>query len=291
MLHITNGDIAAASLRQTGVPGDVIAWRDVLHEGPVPTGLTLEAMSDVRARFLAGEKGGTFAGLRREFGARDAALRSARHVVLWFEHDLYDQLQLLQILAAFEEQRGAVAELINIDAFPGVTPFYGLGQLTAPQLASLWPRRRRVTPAQMALGARAWKAFCSPDAIALRKLLDADLAALPFLRSALERLLEEYPANPDGLSRTEREILRAVAAGNRSFNDIFRASQEQEAAPFMGDTTVQDRIADLTRARTPLLTSEPITLTPAGHRVLAGETDARTLNGLDRWIGGVHLVA
>lgn len=39
------------------------------------------------------------------------------------------------------------------------------------------------------------------------------------------------------------------------------------------------------------MTPEPYALTGAGGRVLAGEVDARQLNGIDRWIGGVHLKA
>ena len=291
MLHVTNGDSAAALLRRTGVTGDIIAWRDILHEGPAPAGLALEAMSDARARFLASIGVGSLPHLLRQFGARDAALRSARQVVLWFEHDLYDQLQLIQILATLASQRETAAELICIDAFPGIEPFHGLSQLTTVQLASLWPTRRRVSAVQLLVAARAWTAFCSPDPLALRHFVTTNLSALPFLRDALVRFLEEFPSAPDGLSRTDRQILRAVAAGNQTFDVIFRANQAAETAPFMGDTTLQLRVAALTAARTPLLTREPITLTPAGSRVLAGEVDARQLNGLDRWFGGVHLTA
>ena len=289
MLHLTNGDSAAICLRRIGITGNVIAWRDILHEGPVPPGLALEAMSDVRARFLASTGAGSFPDIRRDFGARDAALRSARQVTLWFEHDLYDQLQLIQILATLATQRETSAELICIGSFPGIEPFHGLGQLTPVQLASLWPVRRRVGADQLGVGARAWKAFCSADPLAVRHFAVTDTSTLPYLRPALERWLEEFPSPPDGLSRTERQILRAVAAGNPTFDAIFRANQEQESAPFMGDTTVQLRIDAMTNARNPLLTRDPITLTSAGTRVLSGEVDARQLNGIDRWLGGVHL--
>jgi hypothetical protein len=271
------------------VTGTVVAWRDILHDGPVPSGRALEAMSDLRARFLASTGAGSLPHLLREFGARDAALRAARQVVLWFEHDLYDQLQLIQILDTLAAQRETSAELICIATFPGVEGFQGLAELTPVQLASLWPGRRRLRAVQLSLGVRAWKAFCSPDPLAVRHFLAADTSALPYLRAALERFLEEFPSPPDGLSRTERQILRAVASGNSTFNAIFRAVQEQEPAPFLGDTSLQRRIDGLTHARNPLLTREPITLTAAGERVLAGESDARQLNGIDRWLGGVHL--
>src|SRR5262245_26711672 len=103
MLHITNGDSVIMSFKDGQIPGTYMAWKDVLHDGPVPRRDSLEALSDVRAAFLADAFGGGegYEAARAEFAQRDGALASfADHdeVVLWFEHDLYDQLQLLQIL-------------------------------------------------------------------------------------------------------------------------------------------------------------------------------------------------
>ena len=254
MLHVTNGDSAAVSLRRTGVSGTVVAWQDILHEGPVPSGLALEGMSDVRARFLSSIGAGSFPEVRRNLGDRDAALRAARQVVLWFEHDLYDQLQLIQILATLSAQPETAAELICIGSFPGVEPFHGLGQLTPVQLASLWPERRRVTQSQLLLGGRAWKAFCSPDPLNLRGLVATDLSELPFLRAAFERHLEDFPSEPDGLSRTDRQLLRVVESGNETFDAIFRAYTALESAPFQGDSVIKHHLDALTQARTPLVT-------------------------------------
>ena len=35
VLHLTNGDATVPALRDAGAAGDVLAWRDVLHDGPV----------------------------------------------------------------------------------------------------------------------------------------------------------------------------------------------------------------------------------------------------------------
>ena len=42
-LHVTNGESAANTLRQTSIGGAVLPWRDALHEGPVRPGLPLIA--------------------------------------------------------------------------------------------------------------------------------------------------------------------------------------------------------------------------------------------------------
>jgi len=44
MLHVTNGDSVLAVFREAGIPGTYLAWRDVLHDGPVPQTASLDAL-------------------------------------------------------------------------------------------------------------------------------------------------------------------------------------------------------------------------------------------------------
>jgi hypothetical protein len=47
MLILTNGDSATGAIRAAGIAGEILPWRDVLHDGPVPTGLELDDLSGV----------------------------------------------------------------------------------------------------------------------------------------------------------------------------------------------------------------------------------------------------
>ena len=102
LLHVTNGESAGNTLRQTALGGAVLPWQDVLHEGPVPA-LPRQELLRTRARFLADCGWGRQQALLSSLERRDRqlldALRDGLQVVLWFEHDLYDQLQLLDVLA------------------------------------------------------------------------------------------------------------------------------------------------------------------------------------------------
>src|SRR5947207_1964754 len=140
MLHITNGDSAALPIDQSGIGGEVLTWQDVLHEGPALIGLSAADLREVRAGFVAACGWSACAQALAGFARRDATLERALagndEVVLWFEHDLYDQLQLIQVLdriAVSDTQ--ARCSLICVGAFPGIEPFYGLGQLDAGQMA------------------------------------------------------------------------------------------------------------------------------------------------------------
>src|SRR6188508_170387 len=44
LLHVTNGESAANTLRQTGIGGAVLPWQDALHEGPAPAGSRLQLL-------------------------------------------------------------------------------------------------------------------------------------------------------------------------------------------------------------------------------------------------------
>ena len=53
MLHIVNGDCAIEALKNSEIEWDFHSWLDVIHDGPVPEGLSLEELSEVRADFIA----------------------------------------------------------------------------------------------------------------------------------------------------------------------------------------------------------------------------------------------
>src|SRR5262249_33354695 len=257
MLHITNGDSVVGTFRQVRFPGAYLAWRDVLHDGPVPETSTLSELSDVRARALAGFGWDVYENLRAGFAHRDRALELSREheeIVLWFEHDLYDQLQLLQLLDWFAGNHNGTGKLslIQIDSYPGVKPFYGLGQLSGPQLARLFPQRRLVTSSHLDHAREAWQAFRRGDPADLQHMAQKGSAALPFLGSALMRFLQEYPWTKDGLSRTERQVLQAAAAGKRKHQDIYFESSKREDVPW-GDSSVYLRLARLASGPNPAL--------------------------------------
>jgi hypothetical protein len=297
MLHITNGESVTGTFRQVKLPGIYLAWNDVLHDGPVPQTETLSELSDVRARALAGFGWSDYEKMRAGFSLRDQTLIDfGKHedVVLWFEHDLYDQLQLLQLLAWFAQQdlTGVNLDLIQIDSHPAVRPFHGLGQLSGTQLARLFPMRNHVTAEQKAIASDAWHAFCSSDPTSLLAFAKRTHPEMPFLCAAMLRFFEEYPWTTDGLSRNERQVLQAAAAGKRKRQEIYMESRKQEDVPW-GDLSVYLRLGWLTNGENPALVEaqkNEFSVTAAGQELLEGKADWIELQGnIDRWLGGVHL--
>jgi DNA-binding transcriptional MerR regulator len=311
LLHVTNGDSAANTLRQTALGGAVLSWQDALHEGPVPGGPRATVLG-ARARFLSECGWGSRSALLAAFERRDRiyldALRDGRRVVLWFEHDLYDQLQLLDALALAHEA-GVAPDLIVIGAFPGKRRFTGLGELSASELETLWPSRTVASADVLATAGAIWQAFRADEPTALAEWAACQAPELPFVTSALQRLLEELPSAANGLSATERRALEAIAQGAGTPPAVTVASQREEPAPFLGDTWFYRTLAGLasgdgrlveTEEGDPLPAPPPLgdaqrfsrlrlRLSGEGDAVLRGQADRVALLGLDRWLGGTHL--
>ena len=306
LLHITNGGVAADILRESGVPGRVTITADVLHEGPTPAGLPPERWRKVRARYLAESGYGGYDECLASLTEWDHALEEHRTVdelVLWFEHDLFDQLLLIRTLDGLASRDLGLTRLslICIGEHPEVQPFHGLGQLSPEQMAALLPTRRPVTREQIVLARHAWRAFCAAEPVGIEVAIRRDTSALPFLAGALHRHLQEFPALHGGLSRTERQSLAALAAagGTLSFEDLFRATQDMEERRFLGDTSFVRRLQELSDdpRRLVRLEREPgggprslrVILTATAHDVLEGRDDWVCIHGIERWLGGVHL--
>lgn len=305
-LNITNGDSAAGTLSEAGIEGKVIPWRDVLHEGPVDASLPLEELSRQRARFITGKRWDDFAHVSGDFVERDRVIQHLDYfdeIVLWFEDDLYDQLQLIQLLDFFGRSPARKNKSLSLIQVDGYIP-----PLSAGKLKELDTKRSRVTAEQFDLARRAWRAFGSGDPSSVEALLDENTSALPYLAPALRRELEEFPAVGSGLSRSEHEALTAIEKGHATPVAAFLEVAKQQESIFLGDLVFYSYLERLSDRNNPLVTwadgtnvvspssgesrefvNGELKLTPLGREVLAGKRDWQTINTESRWLGGVEI--
>ena len=308
MLHIHNGDSTAGTAKKTPIPGEHLAWREALVCGPAPGGLSKDAFRSIRAGHLADAYGADLAECEKELREQEDALsRFPGHeeVVLWFEHDLFCQVQLIYLLDWFAQRElgNTKLSLICIGEFPGIPDFRGLGQLSEEQLTSLFPQRLEITPAQLKLGSKAWRAYSSSNPKEIESLLESDLTELPFLKSALAKHLQRFPSVRNGLGRVENLALELAADGQHEFKFLFSEFGRREPEYGFGDTQLLLEMKRLANAGKPLLlmsngagvtesaqiTKTSFQITERGQAVLRSDKDFTNMNGIDLWLGGVHL--
>ena len=258
-LHITSGDCAGESLAQTGLPGDILVWHDVLYDGLRKPGWPDAATLEARAAMLEATTGGGLVrarilnGLRRQYqGLAEAA--PARPIVLWFDACLFDMAMLAHILACLRVERARDVALLCIDAFPGIEPYHGLGQLRPDQLASCFARRRPVTAAQFDFAVDVDRVFAEQDLDALSRMSRMAASPLPWMPDAAARWIAEQPDPATGLGRLATLALDAIRSGCATPAAIFAAVAAADRPPqYWGDTRLWWKINDLAERIPPLV--------------------------------------
>ena len=261
-LHITSGDIAGSKLKKSGVPGEVFVWHDILYDGPRKPGWPDDDTLHARANFL-GESTGE--GLSTEYvletlKAQYAKLKTVtryERVVLWFDACLFDQSMLCHILMCIRFLKNEVVELLCIDAFPGIEPYHGLGQLSPDQMASKYDERQPLTEEQFLFAELVDRAFSLQDQDSFKVLAEYNEAPLPWVPAAVTRWIEEQRDDKTELGRLEQNALEAIRSGCETTQDIFSFVAARETPPqFWGDTTLWEKINGLAGREPPLVRIE-----------------------------------
>jgi hypothetical protein len=252
-LHITNGDCAAGTLRS--FLGDrVLITCDVLHDGPAPL-VDGDAWHETRARFLADGFQASYDDTRAGLARFDRTLADAApddEIVLWFEHDLFDQLLLIRTPDLLVRLKADARYDVN-----GSYVASGLSRTSGGVLPFLNG--------------------------AIQRLFEEYPSTTNGLSRSANAVLRELESGPlDGITlfRATQSAEQRPFMGDVGLFDIVR--RLATARVLLVAIGSGDPALDL-RHRT-------VHLTGAGREVLAARQDAVGLNGIDEWRGGVHPV-
>ncbi|CAM4367589.1 hypothetical protein FHS16_002837 [Paenibacillus endophyticus] len=312
MIHIVNGDSIGSKLHAAGVQGEVLVWREMYTFGPVSLQPELAENRLRRAAYMEQAFGISPLEWISSAEAQErplAAFREHREIVLWFEHDLYDQTMLSCLLRWFALQHVGSTKLylLSIDQFPGIDLFHGLGQLTPAELSTLNHTWSEISDKQLALGKKAWEAYVADHPMAIVELLKEDTSALPFLHDAFQLHLGRYPSVRNGLGLVEQTTLELLAAKCHTPVQLFQQISNKHHRLGLGDLQYWFMLKQLSEGRDPLICIENDVPTPGlhdspdqflqakihlnerGEEVLACRNEWARPSGCGSWLGGFFL--
>ncbi|MCR0983656.1 DUF1835 domain-containing protein [Roseomonas populi] len=248
------------------VPGDYFCLADPVCQGPVHGEFPAEYVSR-RAAFVAGHYAHDVAAVRARLGAEYTALRGLPEygrILLWFEHDLWDQAVLIRLLSLLADWPNLAGRLFLMPA-DGVRPFALLPQ---DELEALVPEPLPWSAVEA--GAEAWRAFAAEDPTALDSLSRRALP-LPHLARAMRRHLQDLPWVTDGLGLTERRVMQALAEGADEAA-LLRALEAGDPVFPLTDLILRDVVKRLSTGTRRLIGRDaPHAPTPRGAAILAGQ--------------------
>jgi len=275
LLHITNGDCFTSRLQTLPLKGDIITWREMLCEGKTLTAVGSESFWKTRFEFLNKNykisKSWFVEKTLKEYRSL-CNHKQQDHIVLWFEYDLFCQINMLAVLSWLKtHRRHAEISLVCSGKEDQGEKLYALNELSNEKLLDLYEKRSILSQDDIEYADYIWQLYCSDNPIRLENQIANNDFQFQYLSEALKTHLRRFPTIKNGLNELENHVLQ-VAQGDKPRSKAELMEKLLAEQGFYGFTDTQyDRIITSLR---PLFNSfNPVKLTKNGVSVMDNKSN------------------
>ena len=275
LLHITNGDGFTSRLQSLQLKGDIITWREMLCEGKTLCSVGSESFWKTRFEFLNKNykisKSWFVEKTLKEYRSL-CNHKQQDHIVLWFEYDLFCQINMLAVLSWLKtHRRHAEISLVCSGNEDETEKLYGLNELSDEKLLSLYEKRTVLSQDDIEYADYIWQLYCSDNPIRLENQIANNDFQFEYLSDALKTHLRRFPTIKNGLNELENHVLEVAATMKpKSKEELMKELVTNQGFYGFGDTQYERIVTTLK----PLFRSfDPVKLTKKGMEVLNEETN------------------
>lgn len=235
--HILNGDCLKEQL-PSEIKGEIIVARECLVDGDVQ-GKTTEELFGNRASFIAESY--------EEFTEADYYNKTVAEfnkmmdipeqsvVNLWFEEDLFCQVNLWFVLYLLRDQ---FEQLELYLVMPPTENKYGFGGLNQQELVTAYKNKRRIDKQEFNHLNLFWTYYQANDFKSLKRSAQQLKESLPLLEKAIDAHIDRYPRD-GSMGRPEKSMLAIMEElQTNEFGPVFREFCERESIYGFGDLQV-----------------------------------------------------
>ena len=274
LLHITNGDCFTEKLSTLKLKGDVITWREMLCEGKTLTNVGSESFWKARFEFLNKNykvsKSSFIEKTLKEYRSL-CNHKQQDHIVLWFEYDLFCQVNMLAVLSWLKVNRKyAEISLVCSGNEDSSDKLYSLNELDSDQLMKLYENRKILSQDDIEYADYVWQLYCSDNPIRLENLTDFKNYQFDYLSDAITSHLHRFPSVKNGLNAMENNILQlSIDKRPTSKRELLKTVLENQGSLGFGNSQYERAI---TRLKPLFTTFNPVRLTKKGKEILNSTT-------------------
>jgi hypothetical protein len=219
ILHITNGDITTNYLKKLNFSGSFITWREMLSEGRTTSDIGSEHFWKNRFDFLKS----SYNISKKKF--IDYTLKEYRNlckekeqdeIVLWFEHDLFCQINMLAVISWLKRYRhGYQITLVCSGKLKGASKTFGISQLKEEVVHKYFKNRVTLKQDDIEYADYIWQLYCSDSPLRLETVYKFNpMSPFQHLATAIEAHLQRFPSIENGLNKVENTILETACHQN-----------------------------------------------------------------------------
>jgi hypothetical protein len=212
-LHLLNGDLLASQLQGASFFEAHLVFREALIVGPTPRG-GLDEFWKVRTAFITASYGATAEEYTQKTVLEIERLNSLpkdTEICLWFEDDLFCQINLWFILSLLAEKHNYRLFRVFPPGSTRANQWKGFGAAAVSSLEEAYRARVPFYPSDVAIGNGLWKAYRSQDWALFKNLSYLVSPCFNSLEEVCQAQLDRLPVS-DGLGKPE-QILKGILAG------------------------------------------------------------------------------
>jgi hypothetical protein len=311
-MNILHGSSACGTFKQAFnvKKGEVLVFNDVLSCGPLMKYTGIESWRPFRESYWSDIDHNTnfedfsYSIYLRDFYYNFDDLKSAQECKLWIGTGLSDQLLLSFIVKLFDFH-GLEYQKLSVYQYEraGEKNFevQGLGLLNPDQI-KIHPSPFTLTEKQVAQIIHAWDVVTASTPELYLSYLKTKGDMMPLLKRALISLFYRYPKASNGLSYWDETLLKYTEKfGPRTAKILgYSMTEYFSGLDLVGDfylfgrlknlsqTTLNKPLSRMNSLNLPLRETET-TILPNGLKALSKNINVIQENGIDDWVGGVHL--
>lgn len=289
LLHITNGDSFTSKLKTLDLKGDIITWREMLCEGKTLCNVGSESFWKTRFEFLNKNykisKSWFVEKTLKEYRSL-CNHKQQDHIVLWFEYDLFCQINMLAVLSWLKtHRRHAEISLVCSGKEDDSDRLYALNDLSDEKLLNLYENRLTLSQDDIEFADYVWQLYCSDNPIRLENVITHNPFQFKYLADALKAHLRRYPTIKNGLNALENKVLSTVENKNlESRPELLKTLLGNQGYYGFGDSQYERIISTLR----PLIGSfNPLRLTKKGREVISNRMNYYSqIRDSQQYLGG-----
>lgn len=213
-IHVLNGDSTAKILENSEIKGAMVVWREMLSEGPLHKEVGSDAFWTKRYSYFEDEIGVD----RLEYYDKTIKeivkledVSNYNEVVLWFEYDLFCQINLIALCTYLLENyvKKANYYLVCTGNVQDKEQLQSLSNYSSEEFTTLYNTKITLSKASLEYAKECWNVYVENNFEELKKFNFNKSSKFQYLQLAMNQHLRRFPSE-NGLNEIENKILEII---------------------------------------------------------------------------------
>ena len=226
VVHVLNGDSTVPIFAKSRIPGDVIVWRELLSDGPVKNTIGSDEFWKERYAFFERELGISkleyFDKTIKEI-IKLSDLSKSCELVLWFEYDLFCQVNLLALCSYLLQyyRKDLTYYLVCTGKIKDQEQLQYLSDFSPDAYTTLYKNKVKLTKHNLFFAEQCWNIYAENKHEKLRSFDFNQCHKFNYLQLAMDQQLQRFPKE-NGLNQIENKIMEIIKVSAMTSSEIVR---------------------------------------------------------------------